>query len=1196
MAFSSSDPALKMGDFGFGPPITEIRGDEVERPPNAPDTSLKAKNFDKRGATVYTCLKNVPRTDEFRVETVCGVSPRVNVCVHPTRGFVVHAAGSMLVLWDWRTDTRLNLKGHIAPITSVACSPNGLFIASADCGPEPLIILWDVSGQAPGGRYVEVCRVRRDLSANVTWVHNIQLSFSLDNVYLVSVEVGERTDEGAQVCLWDWAQDFTLLQRCLIYDTGEQHIFPTKGENPFGVYDDFGKHPWESDKAGLGKASGKTDHRRRRRRRLKKQLKLQYGGESDSKIVWVPGSNNFAVVFSHILWVFETNKGAMRLLKQQQFQGTKHTYELVDVVASEVYRLIVVLCRSGQVFVCDSGGNIVNHLGAPVKKKAGNSFGSRIRGNKSTKKEMNAQKHRTFTCINNCGDMIFVGSSDGCIWTVEIRTLTWKRKLPFQHHLRERIEYPKEDGSNSPAGSWNSPVRVRGKEGPEKDNERGPGWPVASIATTSDDAFIVTTFGDHTIAVFDLHNGRVTNHAVTHFGGVHSACWHPDATSSVLVTGGADQTLCIWQMILPMEASASSYFAQGRNMLTNNGPASGLLDPIASKFWRAKPTRTVDVSTSLDPGLRYQRISRTSMAIAAAADQGGMFGAPKLSSSISRAAAAVEITAVAYHPRGGRIACGCSHGMVRVYNTMSGRLLYLRDIGYYTRGRAYGSSTSARVANPGIMECTDIKFSKEGRYLACALAGGMTAVMDSWGAYMRGSVVTAGFEKAAWPGGVPPRLSCAFAQRPMGVRPPRLNAEEAASGTCVITCGAIDKIIMKEVQPGEGTLYSRKGANRDPETASMEGPATLTGLECPTVAEYKLDSACTTFSVHSSGDYLICLSQKGTILIYHLWLGDLRGIIPTSAIPHPGGTRPCFVQDPSGLYIAATSPVIRESESMQLGASSMIACYRVVIYEICTGRYAGHITDLPIVQFLSWSPCGTRLTLGGADGCINVYRVSAGIYRNIEAALVSRQQDIDFWEGHPIYLEPFRPTRNAGSDIPKATVSQDRRKRKPPPRVDFRSGMKLENGHYVLVSIRQKRIVELFFTLTGERKRFKLDDGTLLSLSVCDYDHERIEVLKSVLTPMRTNTLHLKERRLREKIRSGDISDINCRVGMKLQDNKFVLVSVKNGRSVEVFTPSNGNQLRLRVNESALASLAVCDTPAEQVEVLRGILEGIVYY
>ena len=53
---------------------------------------------------------------------------------------------------------------------------------------------------------------------------------------------------------------------------------------------------------------------------------------------------------------------------------------------------------------------------------------------------------------------------------------------------------------------------------------------------------------------------------------------------------------------------------------------------------------------------------------------------------------------------------------------------------------------------------------------------------------------------------------------------------------------------------------------------------------------------------------------------------------------------------------------------------------------------------------------------------------------------------------------------------------------------------------------------------------------------------------------------------------------------MKLADNKFVLVSVKHGRSVEVFTPSTGDQLRLRVNESALASLAVCDSAAEQVK------------
>ena len=72
------------------------------------------------------------------------------------------------------------------------------------------------------------------------------------------------------------------------------------------------------------------------------------------------------------------------------------------------------------------------------------------------------------------------------------------------------------------------------------------------------------------------------------------------------------------------------------------------------------------MSKSLDPELRYQRISRSSKAISAATEYGGMFSAPKFISAVSRAAAAVEITAVAYHPRGGRIACGCSHGMIRV--------------------------------------------------------------------------------------------------------------------------------------------------------------------------------------------------------------------------------------------------------------------------------------------------------------------------------------------------------------------------------------------------------------------------------------------------------------------------------------------------------------------------------------------------
>ena len=41
------------------------------------------------------------------------------------------------------------------------------------------------------------------------------------------------------------------------------------------------------------------------------------------------------------------------------------------------------------------------------------------------------------------------------------------------------------------------------------------------------------------------------------------------------------------------------------------------------------------------------------------------------------------------------------------------------------------------------------------------------------------------------PGEMPPRLSVCFAQRPLGVRPGNLKAEEATSGTCVLCCTAV---------------------------------------------------------------------------------------------------------------------------------------------------------------------------------------------------------------------------------------------------------------------------------------------------------------------------------------------------------------------------------------------------------------------
>ena len=174
------------------------------------------------------------------------------------------------------------------------------------------------------------------------------------------------------------------------------------------------------------------------------------------------------------------------------------------------------------------------------------------------------------------------------------------------------------------------------------------------------------------------------------------------------------------------------------------------------------------------------------------------------------------------------------------------------------------------------------------------------------------------------------------------------------------------------------------------------------------------------------------------------------------------------VRSVSCSYVSSTKT---KCASIQLGANNSIECYRVVLYEVCTGRYAGHITDLPVVQFLSWSPCGSRVTMGGADGCINVYRVSPGIYRNIEETILATRNNVNFWESHPIFLEPLRPKKNVGAELKKKMgFDQDTEVttmgdgvRSKPPKIDFKSGFKLQNGHYVLVSIRKKRIVGFFY-------------------------------------------------------------------------------------------------------------------------------------
>ena len=93
MAFSSNDPAYKnshIDEFGFGPSYLDlseqIEANDSNKGVPSINKGLQPKNIHNRGTTVYTCLKDIPRTDEFGLETVVGASPNVPVCVHQHEG------------------------------------------------------------------------------------------------------------------------------------------------------------------------------------------------------------------------------------------------------------------------------------------------------------------------------------------------------------------------------------------------------------------------------------------------------------------------------------------------------------------------------------------------------------------------------------------------------------------------------------------------------------------------------------------------------------------------------------------------------------------------------------------------------------------------------------------------------------------------------------------------------------------------------------------------------------------------------------------------------------------------------------------------------------------------------------------------------------------------------------------------------
>jgi WD40 repeat protein len=106
-------------------------------------------------------------------------------------------------------------RGHSDFVISLAVHPNGTIIASGDCGPRPLICVWDIDSSDWLNRSLTIAL------ASVRGFHRngvSALSFSSDGEYLASV--GE--DASHSIAVYNWQND--PLMPFAVYPSGQNHV------------------------------------------------------------------------------------------------------------------------------------------------------------------------------------------------------------------------------------------------------------------------------------------------------------------------------------------------------------------------------------------------------------------------------------------------------------------------------------------------------------------------------------------------------------------------------------------------------------------------------------------------------------------------------------------------------------------------------------------------------------------------------------------------------------------------------------------------------------------------------------------------------------------------------------------------------------------------------------------------------------
>jgi len=128
--------------------------------------------------------------------------PLQNTTFHPSSNTLVYSLGTIVILWDINTDSKVNLRCHEGPVSSIVFSPDFEYFLTAESSLQPFICVW---------------RFRNLQQVNAKWLRfkprksscSIQLKFQGKKLIVLENE----KEGGYRVSLWDWrAPELTLTQ------------------------------------------------------------------------------------------------------------------------------------------------------------------------------------------------------------------------------------------------------------------------------------------------------------------------------------------------------------------------------------------------------------------------------------------------------------------------------------------------------------------------------------------------------------------------------------------------------------------------------------------------------------------------------------------------------------------------------------------------------------------------------------------------------------------------------------------------------------------------------------------------------------------------------------------------------------------------------------------------------------------------